>query len=160
MGVTDLSYRVDDGEYYSDAEPVECDSESGTFQLHQGLLRVTLRTATATIAEARGAVEPYLRAWELEHALRTGIDGFRFMFAGATSIGDVPDVDEHPPEPLTETADRESSLIIRIRRYPNPPEIRVTDEMLAVWRRYSLARIGIRESLLVSAYYPAASGYA
>jgi hypothetical protein len=112
----------------------------------------------AAESEARAAVEPFLRAWELEADLNRNLGTVRFRF----QRGDV--VDRDPPKPgenvMIEA--RGSAMVVltghatahlTMNRYPNPPRLfRETPEVEMAYRRWVRFREG-KEPLLAMAYF-------
>lgn len=94
--VTRLRYRLAPAErttYAPTAPPVAYAATSFTARLEGGVLVVEMVDHYATEEEARSAVEPALRAWEILAALNAGRPQFEFEFDNAELI------DRDPPPP-------------------------------------------------------------
>jgi hypothetical protein len=146
-----LRYRLAilaDGVDFDRAPPLDADREGFRFALDKGKLIVTPADHYPSEREARDAVESILRAWEIDHALRSGRPEIRFEFEWADVIDRDP---PPPPKPgddvvlgVRAALSLESAVGLSISvsqgRYPEPPTGFATDddvEMLyAHWSRY------------------------
>lgn len=76
------------------AAPVEASTPAFTARLADGALTIEMQEHHPSEAPARGAVEPFLRAWEIRHALSVGgHEEFAFEFDRSEII------DRDPPPP-------------------------------------------------------------
>jgi hypothetical protein len=112
---------------YQDPEPLQVSNHLGTFSLHNGNLEVTPLDHYANADGALQAIEPYLRAWEIEADLRATIGVIRFKFLKADII------DRRPHSRATQEANllagtgtyalqgQMVSMQHNLRRYPLPP---------------------------------------
>lgn len=154
--VVELTYRVVSDTPFDAPPPVPVRDVAGVFSLADNVLRVRPPTTHSVVSEARDAVEPFLRAWELEAELRYGFPVFVFEFAGADIVGSsVTDADEAQPAASSRRVEAESDQFLEIAwsRFPDPPTIRVSPEMVDIWSRFKYARMGLREPLQSCAYY-------
>ena len=88
------------------ASPVEAETDGFRVRLAGGSLVVEMLAHHATEESARAAVEPYLKAWEIGHALNVGGEPeFRFEFVRVEII------DRDPPPPGTPQTIEASALI-------------------------------------------------
>jgi hypothetical protein len=124
-----------------------------------GSLVVEMLAHHATEESARAAVEPYLKAWEIGHALNVGGEPeFRFEFVRAEII------DRDPPPPGTPQTIEASALIhtrailsatasVERGSLPGAPTRFVLDaDLETLWTRWRAYREG-REPLQGMAYF-------
>ena len=90
--VQTLQYQVQpaEGVRFGDPPPVEWVTPEFRARLEGGTLTVSMRRHYATEAEARRAVEPYARAWEVTASLDLGRPAFGLDFRRATVIDRAP----------------------------------------------------------------------
>ncbi len=132
--VTSLQYWVnhDDSVDYADALPMEHENE--LFHIRVSGRQVTVRPKShyASEAEAKAAIENFIRHWEFEAALESGSSSFALGYSGA----DVIDRNPIPPPPgvvqLSTTARAGHPTVgMRLREsrrfYPSPPSGRLLD---------------------------------
>jgi hypothetical protein len=160
--VVSLNYRLIPGErvtFAKQAAPVEAEANGFTVRLAGESLVVEMHAHHAKEESARSAVEPYLRAWEVSHALRVGGDAeFHFEFIRAELI------DRDPPPPGTPQTIQASALVhgraifsatVSVERasLPEPPSAFAVDaEVETLWARWRAYREG-REPLQGMAYF-------
>ena len=149
--VVSLQYRIDydTSADYSEAEAVEDTQPEFDVRVHDDEAKFKMKVHCATVEEARGMVEPYIRDWEFETSLERGRNTFRFRFVR-------PEIVDRNPTPGTvsvsghvvlEAAIITASLCARTP-YPPPPSrnICITPEVSIMHKRYLKYREG-RESL-------------
>lgn len=155
-----MRYAVGSGEgiLYHDPEPVSFSNHLGTFELHDSTLRIAPVEHFSEEEEARRAVEPFLRAWEMEADLNSNLGMIRFTFERVELI------DRDPPPPgsaqviavkgvATISVDASASVQITYRKYPPPPiTFRATPEVQHAYRRWIGFRSG-KEPLQSMAYF-------
>ncbi len=155
-----MHYAVGSGEgiSYQDPEPVSFSNHLGTFDLSDNKLRIAPVEHFSEEEEARRAVEPFLRAWEMEADLNSNVGMIRFTFERVELI------DRDPPPPgspqvitvkgvATISVDLSASLQITCRKYPQPPNtFRATPEVQHAYRRWIGFRSG-KEPLQSMAYF-------
>lgn len=151
--VTCLRYALDSAVLYEVPDALEVEDASGHYKLEGRLLRVRPNGRFTTVGAARDFVEPLLRAWAFQEAVRAGYTGFRFTFDGAEVDGRVFDDPDHPREPLKHARVQDGPLIVISTVYPQQPAIEVSDEMIAIWDRFEATRMGVGEPLQSCAYY-------
>lgn len=158
--VVSLHYLLETDDTVSYKNPPLLSHAFGPFsiQLAKNELCVTMKEHFASVPAARMTVEDYLRAWELDVALRFGPGELRFSYKDAEVI------DRHPPPPGTPqvielagtiniTMSGSASLHVARAAYPAPPtRFRVTPDVETLWHRYSGHKEG-REPLLSMAYF-------
>jgi hypothetical protein len=143
---------------YESPPPVERTLERFDFRLADGVTVATMRGHFASEQDAREAVEPYLRAYELKAALIAGLTGLRFEFDRVDIIDRRPPL---PGEPQVVEATAAVACFascaamahVTSRRYPEPPDgFRVSPDVQSLFDRYSGYRAG-RELLTSMAYF-------
>jgi hypothetical protein len=160
--VVSLSYRLVLAErvtYSVKAEPVEAATDAFRVRLVRDSLHVEMLDHHPDEHDARAAAEPYIRAWEVDHALRAGGDPeFRFEFVAAEVV------DRDPPPPGTPqtvsvsgipSAERFGSGTVVVERsdLPAPPSSFAVDlDVETLWARWRAYREG-REPLQSMAYF-------
>ena len=155
-----LRYRIETAETleFDHPPPLEKETDALLLRLAQGMLTVRPKDHLASEEEARGAVEPYLRAWEASEATRRfGRREVRFEFEASRVV------DRDPPPAGAPQVLRPKSIpsgeafgvptvVSREPRYPEPPESFVASpEVEFMLGRYEQYLQG-REPLLTMAY--------
>jgi hypothetical protein len=158
--VAKLRYRLVTAETVSfdQAPPVEREAEAFRMRLADDIVTFEMVEHHASEESARTCVQPYLRAWELDAALRFGHREIGFEFRDA----DVIDRDPPPPgtaqvicpKPAVATATvGEVTLHFTRREYPEPPEgFVVSADVETMWHRY-LGYLEGREPFISMAYF-------
>jgi hypothetical protein len=118
---------------------------------------VVFKTHYASEQEARDAVEPLLRSWEVERGLKAGSPpSFRFEFGGSLIVDRGRRDGDETPYVVT----GEGSFYVRepdeppptLEEYPEPPTSFAVDEHVeTLWARWE-AHLAGRESLAAAAY--------
>lgn len=80
--VEELHYRVQHGDQvdYAKAPPFEREEKDLRIHIANGHVQITMKAHLPSLADARLAVEPFLRAWELDMALRYGPGALEFKY--------------------------------------------------------------------------------
>lgn len=158
--VVSLQYRLyhSDDVTFNNPPPVEFETDKAKLQLKDGILFCELKTHYGTESVARAAIEPILRAWELDAAIRGSFYGLKFVFDKAEIIDRTPIV---PGQTRIVTSVGAlcmdailCSATVRVgkAKYPDPPlTFRLTPDVESLWLRYK-AFIDGREPLLAMAY--------
>ena len=162
--VVSLIYVLDPGEAnvsFSDvAAPVEIETKGFSLRLAEGVLAIAMHDHHPTESSARDAVEPYLRAWEIQLGLTVGGGSAEFSFRFESSEL----VDRDPPPPGTpQTVQAESVMRLRLRasgtghveraNYPSPvSDFAVDPDVETLWTRWC-GYLDERESLQTMAYF-------
>jgi hypothetical protein len=156
-----LHYEIGTGEgiSYRDPAAVEFCNKIGRFQLRDGRLFFEAIEHFSAEEEARAAVEPFLRGWEMEADLTSNVGTIRFRFLRAELI------DRDPPGPeecevislkaasLVLTAAGSVTVHLTCNKYPEPPRaFRTTPEVELGYRRWLGFRAG-KEPLQSMAYF-------
>jgi hypothetical protein len=92
LHVVSLRYSLKANEQYSYKEPLPVEFETGEarFRLADGELKCDMKKHFASGEDARAAVEPALRAWEVDADLRRNRGDLRFKFERAEVIDRSP----------------------------------------------------------------------
>lgn len=155
-----VHYAVGSGEgiSYSNPESISFANHLGTFNLSKGKLEITPTEHFPDEDAARQAVEPFLRAWEMEADLTSNVGMIRFEFDRA----DVIDRDPLPPgSPQVlhvkgaSSVSVAGSVTVHVTRskYPKPPmHFRATPEVEHAYRRWLGYQAG-KEPLQSMAYF-------
>jgi hypothetical protein len=158
--VTHLHYTVGAGPglSYASPQPMAFANALGSFCIIDDQMVFEPAEHFAAEGEARAAVEPFLRAWEVEADLNRNLGTVRFRF----QRGDV--VDRDPPKPgenLVIEARGAGTIMLTghatahltMNQYPDPPSsFRVTPEVEMAYRRWARFREG-KEPLPAMAYF-------
>jgi hypothetical protein len=158
--VQHLIYRLQHGENVSfdDPPPVHVDNAQFSAVLRDGLLTVVMNDHFASVSDARAAVDPIVRAWELQEELMGTTRGITFVYETAELI------DRNPPPPgesimLTvhnavhaHFSDSATLKVLRHAYPPAPETFSVTPDLETMWLRYSGYLEG-REPLPAMAYF-------
>lgn len=155
-----IYYKMDSVETisYDNPQPISFSNHLGDFSLSNGELRTAPKEHFAGANEARAALEPFLRAWEISTDLNANFGMVRFKF---DRVGLV---DRAPPPPggsIVVTAEGASMVMIgssavvhlTCREYPKPPTaFSATPEVMHAYRRWLRYREG-NEPLQSMAYF-------
>lgn len=155
-----MHYEVSSGKgiSYRNPEPISFLNHLGTFDLNDGRLRISPAEHFPDEDDARQAVEPFLRAWEIEADLTSNIGMIRFKF-DQTEV-----TDRNPPpagSPKVIKAKVGSMVLVggnvsfhlTRSKYPQPPKtFRATPEVQHIYRRWLGFRQG-KEPLQSMAYF-------
>lgn len=155
-----VHYEVSSGEgiSYRNPEPISFSNHLGTFDLSDGRLQIVPTEHFPDEDDARRAVEPFLRAWEIEADLTSNIGMIRFKF-DRTEV-----IDRNPPPPGSAQVievkaasmvlvGSSASLHLTCSKYPQPPKtFRATPEVQHAYRRWLGYRLG-KEPLQSMAYF-------
>lgn len=160
--VEKLVYHIETGDGLSFQDPPPLGDETNAFRmmLEDGVATFSMKEHHPTEQSARLAVEWYLRAWELDVALRHDASELRFVF----DTSEIVDRNPPPPSPpgTPRTVEIEGiassasvgtvSLVVTCRQYPAPPTDFVADtDVVAMWEQYERHKQG-RDRLLPMAY--------
>lgn len=162
LHVNSLRYVPRPGEDVSFEKPSPVEFETGEvhFRLADNKLTCEMKTHFASVDEARQAVEPAIRAWEVDADLRWGRSGLQFIFDSA----DVVDRTPAPPGIVHATAFVGAvgatmtlgSVSVNVSRAqypaPPPPTFRLGPDAESILARYDGYRNG-REPLQSMAYF-------
>jgi hypothetical protein len=158
--VQTLHYAVGSGEgiSYRDPEAISFVNHLGAFDLFDGKLGIAPAEHFSEEKDARRAIEPFLRAWEMDADLRLHLGMIRFTFERAELV------DRNPPSPGSpqvihmgvaslSLVGHSISLHLTCSTYPQPPAaFRATPEVQHAYRRWMRYRSG-QEPLQAMAYF-------
>ena len=158
--VETMHYEIGSGEgiSYRDPEPLSFSNHLGTFDTAENKLRITPAEHFADEDEAKSAIDPFLRAWEIHADLTSNIGMIRFKFER------VDLVDRDPPPPGSSVVIQlkgasmlllgaSASLHLTCRKYPEPPKaFGATPVVQQAYRRWLRFRDG-KEPLPSMSYF-------
>lgn len=145
---------------YENPQSLEHENDLCTLTLADGILFLSPKSHFATVREARSAIEPFLRAWELDADLRWGLGTIKFKYKDHTIVN------RNPPQPgeacpkilhaemggVLVSGGSVSFHVTRVS-YPKPPStLQLTPDVETMWLRYRRYLEG-REPLLAMAYF-------
>lgn len=144
--VKSLTYQVKSSEVitYADPPPLDIDTEIWTGRLESRLLTCHLKAHYGSVDDARKEVESYLRAWEIDAAIRQGKGSIGFVYESAIIIDLPPSAEAGAEVPVAvsenfRVGDTNALTITPVIRtsYPPPPEdFRVSPDVETLWMRY------------------------
>ena len=154
--VVELLYNIehDQSVDYSDAQPIEHEDENFSIKVENKQVRFSMKAHYATEPAARDALAPYIRAWEIEAALRSRPNRFSLKFEKAkfedrkptpdvVLLANIPSVESRvPPAVLTVSSP-----------YPCPPSgIAISPDVESMFTRF-VGYCEDREPLAAMAYF-------
>jgi hypothetical protein len=143
---------------YDQPPPIDIEYEEFSGHLENGILNCLMKEDYPSSEAARRVVDQYLRAWEIDAALKYGRREIQFIFEDGKVI------DRNPPPPssnleiqvssaFSATGSISASLHVTLRKYPEPPKMfRVSPEVETLWHRYQMYLEG-KEPLPSMAYF-------
>jgi hypothetical protein len=156
-----MHYTIGSGEgiSYQDPEPLSFSNHLGDFDLVDQGLRIKPTEHFSNEGEARKAIEPFLRDWEIESDLTSNVGAIRFTFTRVELIDRDPPPPTGPPVINMKAAigacavTGKASLTLTYRKYPRPPQtFCATSEVQLAYRRWVGFRSG-KEPLPAMAYF-------
>ncbi len=157
--VVSLRYRLvpSEGVTFKNPPPLEHEAEAFRLRLADDILMVEMKEHRASAEEAQRLVKPFLRAWEIDLALRQDRNEVTFVFDGAEVVDRNPD-----PLSTTQTIHADATFAARASfaasahvtkpQYPGPPSgFAVSPDVETMWARYEGYRAG-REPLASMAF--------
>ena len=153
--VVSLSYRIERSEgvtFADDTGPAEREYDAFRLSVTHETVTAHMKDHHATEQGARGAVEGYLRPWEIYEAVRPMGTGVKFRFKAAEVV------DRDPP-PIYSTARAAPTIgsasraeVVRELRIPDHPEVfAMSSDVEVMWTLYECYLQG-RDRLLPMAY--------
>jgi hypothetical protein len=144
-------------------EPIDDGTDAFSMRLDDGMVTFEMHEHHASEASARHAVEPYLRAWEIDHALWAGSPEISFEFERAQVIDRDPPPPPKPGEPETVTVEGTATVSMKASisatgtvtrgSYPKPPKNFALDpDVETLWQRWEGYLAG-REPLASMGYF-------
>lgn len=160
--VASLRYRLVTDESVSfEAPPITSETDTFALRLEDDVLTVDLKSHFATVDEARGHIEEFLSAWEVDMALQHGQREVTFDFEDAEVI-------DRDPSPRGGTRSAtlgygkaataaafgfEAKAHIKRTEYPEPPpQFQLSPDAHTLWHRYEGYKKG-HERLFSMAYF-------
>lgn len=158
--VMSLQYKLETISTVTFNNPPAIKDETDAFLLYleNGKATVKLKDHFTSVEAARSLVDGYLRAWELDVALRFGRQEIKFTYEDAEVV------DRDPPPSVSPRVIQVSSIVsatsfgtatlsVARREYHLPPKhFRVNPDVDTLWYRYNGYTQG-REPLLAMAYF-------
>ena len=149
--------KVAENTIYDDPSPLAVDMEEWNGQLENGVLTCHMKLHYSSVADARKAVEKYLRAWEIHAAITCGRGSIAFVYRNANVIDLAPkgrgDVVVCPTACEAVAVAETVKVVLTRTNYPPPPELfRVSPDVESLWYRYEGYLDG-KEPLLSMAYW-------
>lgn len=154
-------FKVSSGEdiSYENPEPLSFPNHLGEFRLADGMLKVVPAEHFGSGQEASQAIEPFLRAWEIEADLKKNLGMIRFTYSHVDLIDRNPPLPGEP-QPIqtvgfcSGVAIAENIHIhVALGRYPEPPErFSASEHAQHAYRRWLRYRSG-QEPLQSMAYF-------
>ena len=143
---------------YEGANQLSFESGALSLILDDAVLAIQPKSHYASVEDARADIDPFLRSWEIDAALRFGRSELRFRYDDAEII------DRNPPPPGASQTLKVSAagsvsvvgnLTVMVNRveYPSPPVLFLaTPDVETLWHRFEGYRVG-NEPLLSMAYF-------
>jgi hypothetical protein len=160
--IESLTYEVRSSELitYADPPPLDVDTNTWTGRLENRLLTCHLKAHYGSAGDARKVVESYLRAWEIDAAIRQGKGSIQFVYKSASTIDLPPSTGEGTEIAVArsenfsvgDTCTLTVTPVIR-RTYPPPPgNFIVSPDVETLWMRYE-GYFGGKEPLEAMGYF-------
>lgn len=153
--VITLVYRIASDEVHQYAEDAELSDTLGNFafRLHRRNAEFRPLVRFAKEEDARAELEPQLRAWELDAAIKHGPGAFAFMFLTSHIQQEAPKpgVIKVPGAAMTLTGGSPTTTLT-YKHYPTPPRGFVVDECVQTLGELFLLARTVSLVLLYIAY--------
>ena len=146
--VVALIYRIHHGDHvdYKNAGPRMIDYQHFSVEVGGQSARVSLKSHFSSREEARQAVEPVLRAWELHQALEYGPQTIEFIYERSEIVDRAPTLGQHSliAEPLHFKVEfGRPKLTLNFAAFPVPAQNLARDEVVDhMFERYCLYKQG------------------
>ena len=155
--VVALIYDVDheDLVIYDEAEPLIVEEKEFRLEVKDKKASFYLKNHYATEAEARKAIEEYIRNWEFDACLQGGPDRFKLNFdrAQIEDRNPTPEVVKFAVQVRVGIPGVRAGVSVVVSNYPSPPsDISVTPDVQTMYDRYMGHRRD-REPLMGMAYF-------
>jgi hypothetical protein len=156
--VASVRYRLEasEGTTFDNPPPVHLETMCFKVTLADGVATFEMKEHYPDVEAARKAIEPFLRAWGIDAALRMGGQEISFRYQ------DVQVIDRDPPAAgshhimigsVQVTVRVAGTMQVTRHRYPEPPQrFRVSPDVETLWHRYE-GYLNQREPLLSMAYF-------
>lgn len=156
--VKKLIYQLktpDDVDYNDNCPPIEHHTDDFTLELRNKMLTCVLKKHYPSIKEARAVVEPLLKSWELDVALKSGRQEIQFEYYD----GEIIDRDLTPGKKIVNCTVNTLRVLVEAdshltkNKYPDiPSNFLINFDAETLWRRYDNYLNG-NEQLLSMAYF-------
>jgi hypothetical protein len=157
--VISLTYTVTAPETvrFDDAPSLVCNTSQRKLTLENGLLIIEPETHFGSEESARIGTERFLRAWEIDAALRQGQNEIAFLFKVAQTVDRAPSKSSDrildAKAILAGTSIGKATATVHRKKYPEPPALfEFTPDVEALWNRYQ-GNLEGHEPLLSMAYF-------
>lgn len=141
---------------FDDAPPIEHETDAFRMRLESLIATFVMKKHHASAQTARPCVEEWLRAWELDVALRFGQVEIEFVFQNAKIIErdpPPPGAIHHASAHITLSVSAQATVTVLHRKYPTPPtNLKFSPDVDAMWYRYRGYDLG-KEPLASMAYF-------
>ena len=138
--VVSLTYKIVEIDSFTFKDPpdIEIDTPNFRWRLSKGTLTLEPKNHYSSVAQVRPLSDDFVRAWEIDRALRSGSLEFNFRFQGAQIVDRQPGpgkafVDSCDVMTLVDSVDVKKIS----QSYPAPPKnFQLTPEVEVLWSRY------------------------
>ena len=144
--------------HYENALPIDVDYEEFSGRLESNQLICEMKMHYPHIEAARSVVEPCLRAWEVDVALRLGRGELNFVYKDAKVIDRNPSPPGSPQKSHISgggqiTASGHATIGVVRRQYPHPSMLfRISPDVETLWKRYEMY-LDKKEPICSMAYF-------
>lgn len=146
--VEELHCRVQHGDQinYTKAPPFEHEEKDFRIRIADRRAQITMKAHFPSLADARLAIEPFLRAWELDMALSHGPTALEFKYERGRVIDRKPTPGVIELEPVCLEAEGtvySPTVTLQFNTFPSPPGGMARDSVVdLMFNRYVLYRDG------------------
>jgi hypothetical protein len=145
---------------FNNPPPLEGDEPEFSYRLADSKLTVTMKAHFPTEEAARNCVEPFLRSWEIDVAIRYTAREMTFRFENSQIIDRVPPLADGQKRTVliagtihVKVTCHPAAMTLTHAKYPAPPKgFRASADVENMWFRYARHRDD-REPLLSMAYF-------
>lgn len=153
--VNTLTYKLitdSDIEYTKEAF-IEFDTEEFYLSMKNGLLTCEMKKHYSQVQDARNTVEVFLKAWEIDVALRYGLGELAFLFLNADVVYKNPNVIHAGEISLSSRGELSAKMTVVRGDYPTiPADFIASPDVKLLMTRYKMYIQG-RDQLLSMAYF-------
>ena len=152
-----LHYRLkhSEGVDYAKAKPLEHQEPGFSIRIDNGRADIAMKSHYATAQAARDEVEPFLRAWELSAALKSGPGEIQFDYENASIVDrkPTPGAALQAEAAMIVVSGMQANAIVGRGKYPDPPAGLLCDATVdLMFDRFCRYRTG-RTTLADAAYF-------
>jgi len=152
--------KVADNITYDQPPALDIEYEEFTCHLEANQLTCTMKAHYPSLESARKLVEEYLRAWEIDIALRLGRGELQFVYKDGKVI------DRNPPPPesgrhrvihcevgIYAITGLSATMHVTRKQYPQPSRFfKISPDLEVLWKRYDMYLDG-KEPICTMAYF-------